>query len=143
MSFLTPILIIPAAAALFCGVARSRRGMEIANLLAFAITVALGLRLMGQLLASQSHVVTECGEFFRADALSAWMVLLISVVSLGSSLYARGYFRREVAAGSVTPGRVKEFFVLTPMFTTGMFLVVLSNNLGIMWFALEATALSS
>ena len=33
--------------------------------------------------------------------------------------------------------------MLTPLFTTGMFLVVLANNLGVMWFALEATALSS
>jgi hydrogenase-4 component F len=38
---------------------------------------------------------------------------------------------------------VKEFFVLTPLFTAAMFLVVLANNLGVMWFALEATALSS
>src|SRR5207247_3336201 len=29
------------------------------------------------------------------------------------------------------------------LFVTGMFLVVLANNLGVMWFALEATALSS
>ena len=88
-------------------------------------------------------MVTEWEEFFRADALSAWMVLLISVVSLGTSLYAGRYFRRDLAAGAVTPGRVKEFFVLTPLFTAGMFLVVLANNLGVMWFALEATALSS
>ena len=33
--------------------------------------------------------------------------------------------------------------MLTPVFATGMFLVVLANNLGVMWFALEATALSS
>ena len=52
-------------------------------------------------------------------------------------------FERDLAAGAVTPGRVKEFFVLTPLFTAGMFLVVLANNLGVMWFALEATALSS
>ena len=71
------------------------------------------------------------------------MVLLISVVSLGSSLYAGRYFQRDLAAGAVTPGRVKEFFVLTPLFSAGMFLVVLANNLGVMWFALEATALSS
>jgi hydrogenase-4 component F len=38
---------------------------------------------------------------------------------------------------------VKEFYVLTPLFSAGMFLVVLANNLGVMWFALEATALSS
>ena len=33
--------------------------------------------------------------------------------------------------------------MLTPVFATGMLLVVLANNLGVMWFALEATALSS
>ena len=108
----------------------------------FGITVALGVLLLRRVQAPP-HVVTECDEFFRADALSAWMVLLISVVSLGSSLYAGRYFRRDLAAGVVTAGRVKEFFVLTPLFTTGMFLVVLANNLGVMWFALEATALSS
>ena len=43
----------------------------------------------------------------------------------------------------ITEARVREFFVLTPLFATGMLLVVLANNLGVMWFALEATALSS
>ena len=71
------------------------------------------------------------------------MVLLIAVVSLGSSLYAGRYFRRDLAAGALSPGRVKEFYVLTPLFTTGMLLVVLVNNMGVMWFALESTALSS
>ena len=33
--------------------------------------------------------------------------------------------------------------MLTPLFAAGMFLVVLANNLGVMWSALEATALSS
>jgi hydrogenase-4 component F len=115
--------------------------MEWVNVLAFGITLGLGVRLLQEVLARR--VVTECQDFFRADALSAWMVLLIAVVSLGSSLYAGRYFRRDLAAGTVTPGRVKEFFVLTPLFAAGMFLVVLADNLGIMWFALEATALSS
>jgi hydrogenase-4 component F len=139
---LTPILILPTLAALVCLLLRSQRWMGLANLLAFAATVCLGVELLREVL-TPPHVVTECGEFFRADALSAWMVLLISVVSLGSSLYAGRYFRRDVKSGTVSPGRVKEFFVLTPLFTTGMFLVVLANNLGVMWFALEAAALSS
>jgi hydrogenase-4 component F len=143
MNLLIPILVTPAIAGLLCLLVRSRRVMEAANALAFGATLALGVRLLGEVLVRQSHVVTECEEFFRADALSAWMVLLISVVSLGTSLYAGRYFRRDLAAGMVTPGRVKEFFVLTPLFTTGMLLVVLANNLGVMWFALEATALSS
>src|SRR5204862_1203255 len=116
------------------------RLMELANILAFGLTLGFSVQLQRKVLADQT--VTECDSFFRADALSAWMVLLISVVSLGTSLYAGRYFRRDLAAGSITTGRVKEFFVLTPLFTTGMFLVVLANNLGVMWFALEATALS-
>jgi hydrogenase-4 component F len=140
---LTPILVVPAAAAAACLLARSRRVMGWVNILAFGITLALGLQVLHEVLAREDHVVMECGEFFRADALSVWMVLLISVVSLGTALYSGGYFRRDLAAGAVTPGRVKEFFVLTPLFAAGMFLVVLANNLGVMWFALEATALSS
>jgi hydrogenase-4 component F len=138
---LTPILLVPLAAGLLCLLVRSRRVMEGLNVLAFAITLALGLRLLPQVLAR--GVVTEWKAFFYADALSVWMVLLISVVSLAASLYAGRYFRRDLAAGVVTKGRVKEFFVLTPLFAAGMLLVVLANNLGVMWFALEATALTS
>ena len=141
MPFLTPILLVPAAAALLCLAVRSRRLMEWANIFAFAVTLGLSLRLLQQV--PRCGVLTQCQEFFRADALSAWMTLLISVVSLGTSLYAGRYFRRDLVEGAVTPGRVKEFYVLTPLFASGMFLVVLVNNLGIMWFALEATALSS
>jgi hydrogenase-4 component F len=142
MSLLAPILVVPAVAGLLCLLVRSRRVMELANIAAFAIALALGVQLL-QRVQAPPHVVTEWEEFFRADALSAWMVLLIGIVSLSTSLYAGRYFRRDLAAGTVTPGRVKEFFVLTPLFTAGMFLVVLVNNLGVMWFALEATALSS
>jgi hydrogenase-4 component F len=138
---LTPILLIPLAAALLCALVPWRRVMAGLNVAAFAGTLALGVRLLPEVLAR--NVVTEGNQFLYADALSAWMVLLISAVSLGTALYAGRYFRRDLAAGAVTAGRVKEFFVLTPVFATGMFLVVLANNLGVMWFALEATALSS
>jgi len=141
MPLLLPILITPATAALICLLIKSRRVMGVVNWFAFAVTLAFGIRLLDFVLSQT--VVTECGEFFRADALSALMVLLISVVSLGSALYAGRYFSRDLTAGIITAGRVKEFFVLTPLFAAGMFLVVLANNLGVMWFALEATALSS
>src|ERR1041385_5081879 len=138
---LTPILIVPAAVGLVCLRVRSRRLMSALGVFGFASTLALGLRLLGEVLAR--GVVMECREFFYADALSAWMVLLISSVSLGTSLYAGRYFQRDLAEGIVTPGRVREFFVLTPLFAAGMFLVVLANSLGVMWAAVEATALAS
>jgi hydrogenase-4 component F len=99
MPLLTPILAIPLAAALLCSLVPWRRLMEWINILAFAATLALGIRLFPQVLPPHS-VVTEWNEFFYADALSAWMVLLISAVSLATSLYAGRYFRRDLAAAS-------------------------------------------
>ena len=141
MSPLTLLLAVPAAAGLACLPLRSRRMMAALNTLAFGVTLVLGIGLLHRVLAGGP--VTEGDEFLRADALSAWMVLLIATVSLATALYAGRYFQRDLAAGAVTPGRVREFFVLTPLFGAGMFLVVLANSLGVMWAAVEATALSS
>jgi hydrogenase-4 component F len=141
MPLLTLILIAPVAAGLANLLPVPRRVMSLLSVLAFGATLVSGIALLRQVLAC--GVVAEWNEFLYADALSAWMVLLISAVSLGSSLYAGRYFQRDLANGMVTSGRVREFFVLTPLFGAGMFLVVLANNLGVMWAAVEATALSS
>ncbi len=138
---LTAILLAPAVAGVLCLLGGSRRLMHFINVAAFALTLGLGIDLLHRVLAR--HVVTEWNQFLYADALSAWMVLIIAAVSLGSALYAGRYFKQDLAAGVVTAGRVREFFVLTPLFASGMLLVVLANNLGVMWFAVEATALSS
>lgn len=138
---LTFILIAPVAAGLANLLPLPRRVMSSLNVLVFGATLILGIMLVHQVLARGT--VAEWNEFLYADALSAWMVLLISAVSLGSSLYAGRYFQRDLAGGAVTTGRAREFFVLTPLFGAAMFLVVLANNLGVMWAAVESTALSS
>jgi hydrogenase-4 component F len=141
MSLLAPLLYVPAGAALGCSLVRARRVMAALGVLAFGLTLAVGVALLRRVAAGGA--VTEWGGFLRADALSAWMVMLISVVSLATSVYAGRYFQRDLAAGVVTHGQMKEFFILTPVFGCGMFLVVLANSLGVMWAAVEATALSS
>ncbi len=50
--FLTPILLIPPAAALLCLLAPWRRLMEWINILAFAATLALGVQLFHEVLAA-------------------------------------------------------------------------------------------
>jgi len=135
------ILAIPATAAVACALVRSRRVMAAVGVLTYLGTLGLGILLLPRVITEGT--VEEFQGFLSADALSVWMVLLISVVSLSGSLYAWRYWERDLASGAVTTGRVREFFVLTPLFSAGMFLVVLVNSLGLMWFAVEATALSS
>src|ERR1017187_10366909 len=140
---LTSILCVPLLVGLLCLVARPRALLEALNVAGFATVLVLGVKLFQAVLAKNGGAVTERNEFLRADALSAWMVMLIAVVSLSTSLYAVHYFRRDLATGALTARRAREFSVLTPSFASGMLLVVLANNLGVMWAAVEVTALSS
>src|SRR3989449_2384023 len=140
---LTFILGAPLVAGLLCLFMQRRRGVESLNVAGFLCALVLGVKLFKTVLAADGNAVAEWGGFLRADALSAWMVLLISVVSLATSLYAVDYFRRDLADATVTEKRFREFYVLTPLFAAGMLLVVLVNNLGVMWIAVEASALSS
>jgi len=117
--------------------------LEWANVVGQVGVFALGVKLFDAIVAKRGEAVTEWGEFLRADALSAWMVFLVAVVSLSAALYAVRYFRGALPQAAVTERRIREFYVLTPLFATLMLLVVLSNNLGVMWIALEGTALAS
>lgn len=140
---LTSILCVPFIVGLLCLFARPRWVIELLNIAGFAASLFFAIKLLKTMLVNGGAAVTEWKEFLRADALSAWMVLLISVVSLATSFYAVRYFRRDLADAVVSERRFREFYVLTPLFALGMFFVVLVNNLGVMWIAVEATALSS
>src|ERR1022692_4508212 len=140
---LISILCVPFVVGLLCLFVRPHALMEALNIAGFASVLILGVKLFKTVLTNNGNAVTQWNEFLRADALSAWMVLLIAIVSLATSLYAVRYFRRDLANGTVTERRFREYYVLTPLFATGMLLVVLANNLGVMWIAVEATALSS
>src|SRR5438128_1441036 len=127
---LISILVVPLIVALLCLFARPRGLVESLNIAGFFCLLLLGVKLFQTVLTNGGNAVTAWDEFLRADALSAWMVLLISIVSLATSLYAVSYFRRDLADATVTEKRFREFYVLTPLFAAGMLLVVLVNNLG-------------
>src|SRR5260221_558240 len=98
---LTSILLVPFLVGLACLFARPRALVEMLNLFGFVSVLVIGLKLFKTVLLENGKAVVEWGEFLRADALSVWMILLISLVSLAASIYAVRYFRRELSQGSV------------------------------------------
>ena len=116
---LTSILCVPPLIGLLCLFLRGRIFAELLNIGGFAAVLVLGVKLCKAVLNDDGHVVMEWGEFLRADALSAWMILLISIVSLATSIYAVHYFRRDLADAVVSEKGFREFYVLTPFFATG------------------------
>ncbi len=143
------LLLVPLLAAVGAFAARRRSVMEGINLCAAVLTFVLAVILAGSIL--KRGVVSAMSGLLYADALSALVVLLVAFVYVACAVYAVGYFRddetsgvfEEDVLGTVLIGKLRKYYVLTPLFVASMLLVALSNNLGIMWVAIEGTTLAS
>ncbi len=83
------------------------------------------------------------GGWLFLDKLSAYQLLILALVYGMSSVYARGYFLHEHAAGHLTLAAARRYGALWFGSITAMSLVLSSNNLGIMWVGIEATTLTT
>ena len=81
------------------------------------------------------------GEWFFIDALSAWHLLVMMIVFVLTSFYAMIYFRGELESGALSLRLARRFGALWFGALGAMTLVMISNNLGILWVGIEATTL--
>ncbi len=106
-------------------------------LLTFVLCMATAGRFLG------GGVPAAFGDALRVDGLSALVLVLCGFVGLLSGTYGVGYLRRNEARGLVAPRMRRKFYGLIPAYVFAMLLVSVSNNLGIMWIAVELTTLAS
>jgi hydrogenase-4 component F len=106
-----------------------------------AVTFALSLAVAGQFLGG--GIPAAFGDALRVDGLSALVLVLCAFVGLLSGIYGVGYLRRNEVRGLITSRMRREFFGLMPAYVFAILLVSMSNNLGILWIAVELTTLAS
>jgi hydrogenase-4 component F len=136
---LLSLLLIPLAATGLIAVTRRRALMELLHTLAGLATLGAGAAIVVQVW--NGAVLTAAGDFFRVDALSAFMVAIITFLGAIASLYAVGYIRAAFDGEHLS--RVRLFFALFHLFVFTMLLAVTTDNLGVMWVAIEGTTLAT
>lgn len=109
------------------------------------ITAAVGI---GAGTALAVHVldhgaVTAVDGLIRVDALSAFMILMIGLVTFIATSYGVGYVHAELEHGHTTHNGARTYGVLVQVFVAAMLLAVVSNNLGVVWVAVEATTITT
>jgi hydrogenase-4 component F len=87
--------------------------------------------------------VTAAGGWFYVDAFSAFHLIVLVLVFLFSSLFAGVYFAGEAEDHAFPTPVARRFGGLWLGSLAAMMLVLVSNNLGIMWVGMEATTLLS
>jgi hydrogenase-4 component F len=83
--------------------------------------------------------LTGAGGVVRADALSAFMVVVIGAIASLASWLGIRTMALELADGRCSPRRATTYFVLVQAFVAAMLLAVLAANVGVLWVAVEAT----
>ncbi|MGI6226924.1 MAG: hydrogenase 4 subunit F [Peptococcales bacterium] len=91
----------------------------------------------------QSGPYWALGESIYVDSLSALIITVIIIVNFAVSLFIPDYLREEKNNGLITKKQTRLFYLLVNIFVTTMLSVVVVNNLGLMWVAIEATTLAS
>lgn len=136
---LAALLLIPLAAAGLIALARSRALIEGCHTLAATATAVLAAAIVAMVWNGATPAALD--GLFRVDALSALMIGLIAFVSWMTALYAVGYIRTEFGAADLS--RVRLFFALFQLFVFTMLVAVTTDNLGVMWVAIEGTTLAT
>jgi len=82
-------------------------------------------------------------ELFFVDAFNVFLVALTAFVGFTTALFGRVYMRVEQDRGKLTPGRLRLYHSMYQMFMFTMLLALTTNNVGILWVAMEAATLTT
>jgi hydrogenase-4 component F len=81
-------------------------------------------------------------EFF-IDPLNVFLVTLTAFVGLTTAIFSRPYMRVERDHGKMTPNRLRLYHSMYQLFSFTMLLALTTNNMGILWVAMEAATLTT
>ena len=87
--------------------------------------------------------ISELDEQFFVDSFNVLFVTLTAFVAFTTSLFSRPYMRIEQAHGKLNSSMLRLYHSMFQLFTFTMLLVLLTNNMGIMWVAMEAATLTT
>ncbi len=131
------LLVLPVLGALVVGAARWRPWAAWVAVGANAATLLLGIALSVRIV--RHGAIGGLFGVLRADALSAFMVVVIGAIAVLASWLGVRTIGIELADGRCSPRRATLYAVLVQAFVTTMLLAVLAANLGILWVGVEAT----
>jgi hydrogenase-4 component F len=105
------------------------------------LTFAAAAALVGRVIAGGP--LTAAGEQFFIDSLNVFLVALTAFVAMTTALFSRPYMRIERDHGRVSAAGMRLYHSMYQMFTLAMLVVLTTNNLGVMWVAMEAATLTT
>ena len=117
-----------------------RQAAEINAAFSFATLVAAAVLTLDII---RKGPVRLAGEQFFVDPLNVFLITLTAFVGFTTSLFSRPYMRIEHEHGRLTTVRLRLYHSMFQLFMFTMLLALSTNNMGILWVAMEAATLTT
>ena len=135
------LLGVSLVAAIILAFVGDRRFAPEINILGSAATFLAGVALAIQVYM-QGPIITG-GKFFFVDAFNVYLAVLTSFVSMTTAIFSRRYMRREREHGRVGHIGMRFYHAMFQLFIFAMLLALLTNNVAVLWIAMELATLST
>lgn len=135
------VLGAPAAGALLFALIGAWRIAPELNVLCSAISFGGACALTARVIRSGNLLLFN--EQFFIDPFNVFLVTLTAFVGLTTALFSRPYMRVEMTHGRITAGRLRLYHSMYQLFMLTMLVALTTNNMGLLWVAMEAATLST
>jgi hydrogenase-4 component F len=85
----------------------------------------------------------SAGRYLIVDDLNVVFIVLSTFVGFTTSVFSGSYIAHELEAGRLTPAYLRFYHAMYQALMFGMNLALLSNNVGLMWVAVELATLTT
>ena len=135
------LLSIPLLGCVVLAILGARRRAPELNVLFSGVTFLAAIALTMRVMAEGSLLLGN--EQFFVDPFNVFLVALTAFVGWTTSIFSRPYMRVEEHHGRVNRRRLRLYHSMYQLFVFTMLLALLTNNLGVLWVAMEAATLST
>jgi hydrogenase-4 component F len=141
MEALLAVLGIPLVGAGVLGLVGHRERAPEVNV-AFSLATLLASAVLTAIVIADGPLLVLQEQFF-VDSLNVFLVALTAFVAFTTALFSGPYMRIERDHGKMTPPRMRLFHSMYQLFSFTMLLALLTNNMGLLWVAMEAATLAT
>ena len=131
----------PLAGAALLAIVGDRPQAPIVNVAASFLTFAAAVALTARVIVDGPLLVLD-RQFF-VDPFNVFLVALTAFVGFTTAIFSRPYMRIEQEHGRLTAGRLRLYHSMYQLFNCTMLVALLTNNMGILWVAMEAATLTT
>jgi hydrogenase-4 component F len=138
---LVALLAAPLLGALTLAFFGARRHAPTINI-GFSFATLLAAGALSMRVIRDGDLIAGHQQFF-IDPFNVFLVTLTAFVAFTTALFSRPYMLVEVDHGRIRPGQLRLYHSMYQLFIAAMLIALTSNNMGLLWVAMEAATLST